>query len=103
MFKMQIICTSLVSTFLHILALFLLVQIVNLEEVKAPVTNTTTEHIVDDNEELLPDPEPLIGQYPHDFFLSSGFSSRSYSVPGSSDHDFAEQGELLFVTSDKPQ
>jgi len=88
---MQIICTSLVSTFLHILALFLLVQIVNLEEVKAPVTNTTTEHIVDDNEELLPDPEPLIGQYPHDFFLSSGFSSRSYSVPGSSDHDFAEQ------------
>jgi len=85
----------MVTSTIQILPLSLLAQTVNLEEIpEDPEINTNNENEaidLDDDDELLPAPEYLIGQYPHDFFLTPGFSSRSFSTPGSSDHSYAEQ------------
>ena len=77
----------MVPSTMQILSLSLLAQKVKLEE----VTEEDTPYAInadDLDDELLPTPDALIGQYPHDFFLSPGFSSRS------SRHNYAEQGEI---------
>ena len=78
---------TMVPSTMQILSLSLLAQKVKLEEVTEEDTHDAIDW--DDlDDELLPTPDALIGQYPHDFFLSPGFSSRS------SRHNYAEQGKI---------
>ena len=63
--------------------------------------NTTDHEEVKDTTEttapeILPLPEALIGEYPHDFFLNGGFSSRSFVEATNSEHSFTEQGKVTW-------
>ena len=72
-----------------------------LSDVSFENDSQTDESKNDIDLEVLPLPESLIGEFPHDFFLTPGLTSRSYSDEfSSSDHNFEEQGRE-FLTDKK--
>ena len=85
----------MVPTTLQILSLSLLAHKVILEETAEEREDTVTnpENVDSLDEELLPLAAALIGQYPHDFDFTPGFSRRNYAEQGTSRHSYSEQGK----------
>ena len=89
----------MIITTLQIVSLSLLGQTVNSKEI-SKVSEEDIGDIINLNvleDERLPVPNALIGQYPHDFdLLTPGFSRRSHAGQGSSGHSYSEQGRQCF-------